>query len=86
MTLSGSQAGNTCPFQPDPHFVCVPGAGFPFLLTSMGTPLYTYNLRSGTLGSTKNGESPVYMQLDLKKRENRILYFSIRNQKGIGVI
>jgi len=35
------------------------GLAFPFLLTSMGSPLHTYNLRSGTMGPTKNGEIPV---------------------------
>ena len=40
------QMGNTCPF-PDS---C--GGAFPFLLTSMGTPLHTYNLRSEITGST----------------------------------
>jgi len=30
------------------------GGAFPFLLTSMGTPLHTYNLRSEIMGSTQN--------------------------------
>jgi len=34
------------------------GLAFPFLLTSMGTPLHTYNLRSEIMGSTqKSGSS-----------------------------
>jgi len=34
------------------------GLAFPFLLTSVGTPLLSANLRPGTTGSTKNGKSP----------------------------
>jgi len=33
------------------------GGAFPFLLTSMGTPLLPANLRSEIMGSTKNRES-----------------------------
>ncbi len=46
VTLSGSQVGNTLPL---PHSK---GGAFPFLLTSMGTPLLPADIRSEINGST----------------------------------